>query len=49
MRLLNHIFDPNIGTYLQQHYPSSIPDVRETWENIKETVKNSQVESGKKK
>lgn len=39
----------NTGIYAQQQYSSSIPDVHEIWENIKETIKNSQSEAGKKK
>lgn len=35
------------GVYAQQQYPRSFPDVQQIWENVKETVRNSQ--SGKKK
>lgn len=44
---MNEIKLFHIGVYAQQQYPRSFPDVQQIWENVKETVRNSQ--SGKKK
>ena len=46
-KIVSKVFGHHIGIYAQQQFSTNIPDVQQIWENVRETVRNSQ--SGKKK